>query len=237
MSPYQPPLVTRRTTSRLPRVLEPESMDTPEAASAYDEMNHQTVNQAFVDDYWCFNPIQTPAHEQSVLDVGTGTAQIPLRLALKSPQLHITGVDISPHMLAVGQANIHRQHLGHRITLVEAGLQTLSTLGRFPAIISNSVVHHIDEPRELLSCLKELLLPNGALFIRDLVRPAELSSLEQLVERYAADADPIQRKLFSDSLHAALTLRELKLMLKDLGWSHLQLRQTSDRHWTLWGRV
>ncbi len=34
----------------LSRVLEPEVMDTPEQASAYDAMDHSEVNRRFVDD-------------------------------------------------------------------------------------------------------------------------------------------------------------------------------------------
>lgn len=231
MSCYSPPSFGSITTSKLARVLEPESMDTPEGARAYNAMDHSQVNQAFVDDYWSFNP-----HDSSVLDLGTGTAQIPLRLVLKSPSLNLTGVDISPQMLAVGQENIDRQRLGAHISLVCVGLDGLPGLGRFPAVISNSLVHHIDDPIACFTALRELLLPNGALFVRDLLRPPDQESLEALVERYAADADPVQRKLFYDSLHAALTLQELQEVLREVGLSHLQLRQTSDRHWTLWGR-
>ncbi len=59
----------------LPRVLEPEVMDSPEEARDYDAMDHAEVNRVFVADFLRFWP-----GSGFVLDVGTGTAQIPIEL-------------------------------------------------------------------------------------------------------------------------------------------------------------
>ena len=59
----------------LERVLEPEVMDTVEEAQDYDSMDHSLVNEIFVQDLLATGPI-----EGEVLDVGTGTAQIPIEL-------------------------------------------------------------------------------------------------------------------------------------------------------------
>ena len=57
------------------RVLEPEVMDDPKESLQYDEMDHLQVNQRFVDDMQKFAPV-----EGRVLDIGTGTARIPILL-------------------------------------------------------------------------------------------------------------------------------------------------------------
>ena len=58
------------------RVLEPEVMDTPDEAIAYDEMDHSYVNRLFVDDYLS----GVPEGVNDLLDLGTGTARIPIEM-------------------------------------------------------------------------------------------------------------------------------------------------------------
>jgi len=68
----------------LPRVLEPEVMDSPEEASDYDSMDHSEVNRVFVQDFLAF------WHGSgTVLDVGAGTAQIPIELCQQSVTVHV----------------------------------------------------------------------------------------------------------------------------------------------------
>ena len=50
------------------RILEPEVMDTPEEAEAYDAMDHSVVNAAFVD-----RVVELGASEGHFLDLGTGS--------------------------------------------------------------------------------------------------------------------------------------------------------------------
>ena len=64
----------------LPRVLETEAMDTPAEAADYDAMDHREVNRAFVIDFLAAGP---PPGE--ILDLGTGTAQIPIELCRRRP--------------------------------------------------------------------------------------------------------------------------------------------------------
>ena len=60
----------------IPRVLEPEAMDTPEEVLQYDLMDHSEVNARFVAD---FLAVHGPCRGGEILDVGTGTAAYPSR--------------------------------------------------------------------------------------------------------------------------------------------------------------
>src|SRR6185503_19522270 len=100
--------------------------------------------------------------------------------------------------------------LSNRIELLLADAKHLPFRdGSFPAVISNSIMHHIADPRSLLSEAIRVTAPIGLLFHRDLVRPNNETELNHLIETYAAGATPYQRKLFADSLRAALTLDEV----------------------------
>src|SRR5438552_8910233 len=96
----------------LPRTLEPEVMDTAEEARDYDAMDHSTVNRAFAADFLAAWDGVGP-----VLDVGTGTALIPLELCRQHPTIEIVGIDLAEHMLAVGRRNVAAAGLGGRIHL------------------------------------------------------------------------------------------------------------------------
>ena len=72
----------------------------------------------------------------------------------------------------------------------------------------------------------------GTLFVRDLLRPGDDEMLSSLVDTYAAGANEHQRQMFSDSLHAALTVVEARTMVGRLGYAPETVQQTSDRHWT-----
>src|SRR5215510_14142050 len=98
--------------SLLTRVLEPEVMDSPEEARDYDAMDHTAVNRLFVADFLAGWPGDNP-----ILDVGTGTAQIPIELCRTSPAARVVAIDLAGHMLALGHDNIRRAGLAERIQL------------------------------------------------------------------------------------------------------------------------
>jgi ubiquinone/menaquinone biosynthesis C-methylase UbiE len=223
----------------LPRKLETEVMDSAAEAADYDSMDHSAVNRIFADDFLHAlrgeEPLSTTI---AILDVGTGTAQIPIEIARRQTGIRITAVDLAAHMLQLAQKNVIREGLSDRIKLDHVDAKQLPYReAEFDAGISNSIIHHIPEPRNVFREMVRVVRPGGWLFIRDLLRPADLETHAELVARYAGDANPHQRQMFSDSLHAALTLDEVQNLLRDselpLEWG----QQTGDRHWTISGRL
>jgi hypothetical protein len=79
-------------------------------------------------------------------------------------------------------------------------------------------------------------IPGGRLFVRDLLRPPDEITVDALVETYAGGANDHQRKMFADSLRAALSLGEMREFIVQLGMNPGEVSQTSDRHWT-WSAV
>lgn len=223
----------------LPRTLEPEVMDSAAEAVDYDSMDHSEVNRRFVDQLLaCRQPDEgTPERSLRVLDVGTGTALIPLELCSRDVPVHVTGIDLAAYMLQVGQRNVIRAGLQSCIKLEHLDAKNLPySDGTFDWVISNSIVHHIPDP---LPCLREMvrvLAPGGLLFVRDLLRPADLATLKQLVQTYAAGASSHQQQMLDDSLHAALTMDEVRGLLGALNLPTAWVTQTTDRHWTICGR-
>ncbi len=220
----------------LPRVLEDEVMDTAEEAGDYDAIDHREVNRRFVDDFIAAWEREPP--EGEVLDLGTGTARIPIDLARHDKRWRILGVDLAQSMLDVATQNVERASLGSQIRLAcvdvkSSPLQAAS----FAAVISNSIVHHIPRPHAVIAEAVRLVSPGGLLFFRDLLRPADRASLDELVQLYSAGAHKRQRAMFAASLHAALTLDEVRELVALHGFAPSTVQVTSDRHWTWAARV
>jgi len=161
------------------RVLEPEVMDTSQEAVEYDAMDFTQVNAAFA-------KLAIELGPQSagiVLDAGTGTARIPIIICQQCPQWQIIGIDLAQNMLLIGSKNVEHAGLQKQIALELVDSKQLPySDGQFEMVISNSLIHHLPEPQPFLLEIKRVLKPNGAILIRDLIRPADEATMDAMVD-------------------------------------------------------
>jgi len=212
------------------RVLEPEVMDRPEEAREYDAMDHSAVIARFVAD---FLDAHGAGRGGELLDVGTGPARIPIALCRADRQFRILGVDLAGPMLDLARRNAAEAGLTDRIRFARGDAKNLPFPdGRFEAVVSNTIVHHIPDPALALAEMFRLVAPGGTLMVRDLARPADEAALVALVDLHAASEPVAARNLFRESLRAALTLEEVEVMIRGLGLPAGGVAMTSDRHWT-----
>ena len=212
----------------LPRVLEPEVMDSPAEAAAYDAMDHAEVNRIFVDDLLAQGPLTG-----DVLDLGVGTARIPIELCRRCANVRVIGIDLAASMLDVARTNIELNGFSQRILVDCQDSKQLSfDDARFDVVMSNSIVHHVPDPKGLLTEATRVVAPGGILFFRDLLRPDDDATVEHLVATHAGDESQHAQQLFRDSLRASLTLEEVSSLVGGLDVTTESLDATSDRHWT-----
>ncbi|MBC8355691.1 MAG: methyltransferase domain-containing protein [Planctomycetes bacterium] len=212
----------------LQRILEPEVMDTPEEACDYNEMDHSEVNRVFVDDLLACGEVSG-----DILDLGTGTALIPIALCERVDECRVMASDMSASMLDLAVYNLAVTPTAERIQLDQADAKQLHYEDeQFDIVMSNSIVHHIPEPLIALREAVRVAKHGGLLFFRDLMRPPNSDDVDQLVTTYAAEANDHQRKMFDDSLRAALDLEEIRELVFSLGFAKETVQATSDRHWT-----
>ena len=211
------------------RTVEPEVMDTVEAAEAYDAMEHGEVDQAFVD-----RVIALGAESGHFLDVGTGPAQIPILLAQRCPHIQITAIDLSREMLKIANKHVADNFLTDRITLELVDAKSLPYPDNtFDGLISNSIVHHIHDSLAALKEMGRVMKPSGVVLIRDLIRPETTEDAQAFVDKYAAEDTPYQQKLYYDSFLASFTLEEVNQMLIQMDMPGAFVVQSSDRHWSI----
>lgn len=211
------------------RILEPEVMDTWLEATAYDAMDFESVNSGFATDAINLDP-----HAIKILDVGTGTARIPILMCQQRPQYLITGIDLAQSMLIIGQRNVAEAGLNQRIRLEQVDSKRMPYPDlEFDMIVSNSLVHHIPDPLSFFQEIKRLVRPGGAILIRDLIRPDNDDIVNKLVAKIGKEYDAHQQQLFRDSLNAALTLVEVQELIDRVGLAQVELSQSSELHWTI----
>jgi len=169
-----------------------------------------------------------------IFDAGTGTALIPLELLSRGVHATIAASDLAEQMLVVARENVRAAGFDQSIRLVLSDCKRLpDASATYDAVMSNSIVHHIPQPRFVLAELWRILKPGGLLFVRDLMRPADQTNLDAIVQTYAGSANAHQQQMFRDSLHAALTIDEISELLREIGIPTVGVSATSDRHWTI----
>lgn len=235
------------------RILEPEVMDTTEDAREYNAMDHNAVNEKFYLDLAAlvhdsgkrfrteadpgFDDIEDTNLIGSLLDVGTGTALIPIELCNHQPGVRVMAIDLAASMLDLAITNIDIAGMRSQIQLAQidakdSGLED----DMFDAVISNSIVHHIPNPASTFNEMARVTRPGGVIFVRDLMRPESETEVDHIVETYAGEETEYSRRLFRDSLCASLTVEEVQQFVADAGCDPQHVRATSDRHWT-WATV
>lgn len=210
------------------RILEPEVMDTPEEARDYDAMDHSEPNAAFT------QRLVELGAAGYMLDIGTGPGHIPLLVCERIAGARVLGIDLSRNMLELAEQK--RQGSPHRERL-EFALADAKGLpypdGHFDAVFSNTILHHIPDPRPFLKEAWRVLKPNGTFLIRDLFRPDTAERVEELVRQHAGEATPDQQALFRASLHAAFTPEEMRELLREIGLTQVAVVVDTDRHMSI----
>lgn len=214
----------------IPRVLEPEVMASAEEACEYDEMDFSATDRLFAE-----RAAELAGNTRWIVDIGSGNAKIPLAMcALLPPAASVCALEMSAEMLTVAARNRAREGApARRLHLVEGDAKRLPFApGSIGMVTSNSLVHHIPDPRAVFAEIARIARRGAPVLIRDLVRPENEAMLERLIAAHTAQASPLQRRLFADSLRAALTVDEVRQALDESGLTGVLVSQITDRHWS-----
>lgn len=217
------------------RLPEPEPMDLEEEASAYAAADFSEVNEAFVErlvELAPGSPVLT------ALDMGTGPADIPVRLARHKPHWSIAALDVSLAMLRLGHDALRASDAPPPITLVQSDGKVLPFADdAFDVIFSNSILHHITGTAQLWSEVRRVAKPQALVFFRDLMRPATKSAAHAIVSLYAATESQLLQEEYYRSLLSAYTVEEVTLQLRQAGLDTLNVAAVTDRHLDIFGTV
>jgi SAM-dependent methyltransferase len=128
--------------------------------------------------------------------------------------------------------------LRSRVRLIEDMLPGASLpLERYDAVVSNSLLHHLHEPRVLWDSIRQLARPGAPVIVMDLFRPPSIAAARAITETYAADEPEVLRQDFFNSLCAAFEPQEVRDQLIACGLDALDVSTVSDRHLLIAGRL
>ena len=171
-----------------------------------------------------------------VLDLGCGTGDVTVRFAQAFPAVTVLGVDGSDAMLAFARQRVHEEGLETRVRLEKHYLPDASLEKQdCDAVISNSLLHHVQDPVALWRTAAKCVRPNSPVLVVDLLRPADPETVIRLVNQHAEDAPSLLRRDFIASLHAAYTLDEVRQQLIAAGLPQFRVEQVDELHLVGWG--
>ncbi len=247
----------------LSRVCEPLTDDPRCEAEVYREMDHGDVNRRFVTDLLSGGPVgprvidlgcgpalipimlcehaEQTAGGTSPSDADDDASDTDDDLPGENfSELEVMGVDNCAEMLELARIEIEFAGRLRQIQLQQIDLDDAEALQTDLAetVICNTVLHHLDDPSTAVRLAIRALRPGGRLFIRDLTRPETDADVERLVALHGGAANEdgngiSPRQLLRQSLHASLTLGEIRDLVSELGIDANCVNMTSDRHWTL----
>lgn len=217
------------------RVPEPELMSDEEQAKAYAEADFAEVNQGFVDRFRDAFPDMVGG---SLLDLGCGPADIPIRFVKTISGITVTGVDGSEAMIALGREAVKAAGVDGLVRLLCARLPGLNLRPQsFNGVVSNSLLHHLPKPAVFWEEVRRMGRLGAAVLVMDLHRPESEARALEIVEQNAAGEAPVLKQDFFNSLCAAFTLYEVRDQLRAAGLQAFRGEMVSDRHWAAWGRL
>jgi cyclopropane fatty-acyl-phospholipid synthase-like methyltransferase len=216
------------------RVLEPELMDDPRQAEAYAQADFEKENQGFVERFREYFP---EFAQGTVLDLGCGPGDIPIRFAKLYPACQVIGVDASAPMIQFGEQAVQQAGLTDRITLCCERYEEVAGARIADAAISNSLLHHLPNPLQFWQKLRQLVKPGAPVLVMDLLRPESPEAAQAIVDQYAANEPDILRRDFHNSLLAAFTEDEIGSQLARMNLTRLLIDIPDDRHWVVGGII
>ena len=200
----------------LPRVPEPEVMDDSAEVKAYAAASAQSFLEK-VDDTFVTRALGLVAAKERgrALDIGCGPGQIVLKLARKLKLWKFVGVDRSANMITQARANLASvgEAAGRVEFLEDNGNHLAFADASFDFVICNSVLHHLDDPRNLLGEMARVAKPKAAILLRDLRRPGRLAYALH-VRWHGRRYSGTMYELYKHSVRAAYTVPELQALLR-----------------------
>jgi tRNA (cmo5U34)-methyltransferase len=186
-----------------------------------------------------------PISARCVLELGSGTGNLSLRLVESFPRAELTFVDGSAEMISVVRSRVEESALQStsRITYVESRFEDLDfPAGSFDLVVSSISLHHVDDKGRLYARVRSFLKPGGRFCFADQIRGEPESNhklnWERWLEFCRAPGNCTPEEIDSLLQHAAAhdhytTLTEHTALLGKAGFSEIDCVW---RNW-MWGIV
>ena len=112
-------------------------------------------------------------HNQKLLDLATGTADVPLALVRRSKNIeYAVGIDLADKMLAIGREKVTRAKLEDKILLSHGDASQIPFADNaFDAVTMAFGIRNVEGPLEVLREMRRVLKPQGRALILEFSLP------------------------------------------------------------------
>ena len=112
-------------------------------------------------------------HACSLLDLATGTADVPLTLARRHKNIeYAVGIDLADKMLSIGRAKVARANLAHKITLRHGDAGRIPfDADAFDAVTIAFGIRNVADPLQVLREMRRVLKPEGRALVLEFSLP------------------------------------------------------------------
>jgi len=210
-------------------------MDDLAQAKAYAAADFAEANQLFITLLTDLCGNHSPGR---LLDLGCGPGDIALQLGQQFPGCEIDALDGAQAMLDLAIAK-QATHTGvaKPVNFICSYLPSAKLTSDYDVVASNSLLHHMADPADLWTTIRQCGIAGAKVLVMDLARPENLQKTDQLIAEYAADAPEVLRTDFYNSLLAAYTPAEVEAQLQQAGLGNLTVSMVSNRHLAVSGRL
>jgi ubiquinone/menaquinone biosynthesis C-methylase UbiE len=217
------------------RIPEPEKM-TDEEESFYSEADYSAPHEKLA----CEIVRTVGVGKTRALDIGCGPGDVLIRIRKHAPTWSLYGVDLSARMLSFAATSA-----ADRIAIDQLQINWVLgnargsgfDAGEFDVIISNSVLHHIDNPVDFWREVKRLTHDGSSIFVRDLRRPFDQEEARVITERNVGQESEVVKRHYFSSLLSSYTVKEVRAQLNQAEVAGLQVEELEDRYLTVQGRI
>jgi len=217
------------------RILEPEVMEGDQAVGAYlDGVATRHLDR--LDDSFVRGALRLAGPGARVLDVGTGTAAIPAKMALRRPDLSMVGIDLSETMIEAARQRVRASGLRRQIHIRTGSARNIPFARRsFDLVISNSLLHHLPDPVPAFDEIARVLAAGGRVFIRDLRRPGP-ARMKAHIRKHGRFYKGEMLRLFADSVRASFKVAEMRELVDMSRLQGCRIRPQFETYLVIEGR-
>ncbi|MBI2031713.1 MAG: class I SAM-dependent methyltransferase [Candidatus Levybacteria bacterium] len=144
-----------------------------------------------------------PGDRDSILDVGTGTANLAIAIRQKYPRVKVTGIDPDKEILEIAKKKIKKEKFD--IELINTPAQKLPFPSEsFDFVVSSLAIHHIPKSfkKESFSEMKRVLKRNGVILIVDFGIPKNFfADIISFILSLLEDVGPNRKGLIPNALN------------------------------------
>ena len=165
-----------------------------------------------------------------VLDVGARVGLIALKILWQSENYYAIGMDNSGLMIERARETAAAWGLGERAFFQVGDARRMRFKGGyFDLVVSDASLHRFDDSLSVLSEIRRVMKPSGALLIRDFRRPSRLRMKKQIKDTTRAFGERMRSQV-EVALRTAYTRDELSSAVQAAGLERTSVAESDERH-------